>query len=225
MTRNSPPMKRCWTFFLVSGVSPAWKRSASSPHGLQEIGDLLGVPPRRAVDDGAAAIVRGQVRLYDPVDVGGLSLAARQRHHEVQVGSPCAAVEDLQLDIELLAKVVLYLPLDVGLGGRCQTEHRWWRVALRSFADEPPHVAVVGAEVVPPLREAVSLVQNPGADLPLLEDAAHRDAAKLLRRDDEDAGVAEPNPVKGIGPLGHGQEAVDGDAGADAPRLEPGHLV
>ena len=76
-----------------------------------------------------------------------------------------------------------------------------------------------------PLRQAVRLVQHPGADLTLGQDAAHGDAAKLLRRDDEDAGVSQAHSVRSVGPLRHGQKPVDGDAGTDAPRLEPRHLV
>ena len=73
---------------------------------LQELRDLFGLPPRRAVNDGAAPIVRGQICLYDLVDVGELSLAARRHHHEFQIGTSGATVEHPEIDIELLVEVV-----------------------------------------------------------------------------------------------------------------------
>ena len=157
--------------------------------------------------------------------MGELSLAARRHHHEVQIGALGAAVEDPEIDIELLVEVVHDLRHDVGLGRRGQTQHRRHRVISGPLADEASHVPVVGPEIVPPSREAVGLVQHPGTDLPLIEDAAHRAVAKLLGRDDEDTGVPHPHPIQGIGSLRHGQKPVDRDAGIDAPRLESRHLV
>ena len=66
------------------------------------------------------------------------------------------------------------------------------------FADEAADVAVVGAEVVPPLREAVRFVNHPRADFTLLERSADGDASELLRRDEEDAGIPEADAVEGV---------------------------
>ena len=77
------------------------------------------------------------------------------------------------------------------------------RVLPRLLADEAPHVAVVGAEVVPPAREAVGFVQHPGADLALVEDAPEGAASELLRRDENESRVPEPDPIERVGPLGN----------------------
>ena len=153
-------------------------------------------------------------------------LAPGGRHyHEVQVRAPGAAVEDRQLDTELVAKVGCDVRHHIGLGGRSQAQHGRDRVHSRLLADEPPHVTVVGPEIVSPLRQAVGLVQHPSADLALVEHPAQRTVAELFRRDDENAGVPEPHPVQGVGPLGQGQQPVDGDAGDDAACLQTRHLI
>ena len=78
---------------------------------------------------------------------------------------------------------------------------------------------------MPPARQAMRLVQHPGADLALVQHPAHRAGAKLLGRDEQDARFAQPYPVQRIGPLGHRQQPVDGHAAADPVRLQPRHLV
>ena len=193
--------------------------------GLQKLRHMLGLLPRGAVDDGPARLVIRQVRRQYLVDVGKFRAAARWDHHELQVGAPGATVEHLQPDAELLTEVIGDLRLNVRLGGGRQAQHRRHGLLSGLLPDEPAHVAVVRPEVMPPLGQAVSLVQHPGPDLPLVQGAAERYAAQLLRRDQENAGVPQPHPVQRIGPLWHGQQPVDGDAGADAAGLQAGHLV
>ena len=113
----------------------------------------------------------------------------------------------------------------VRLGGRGQAQQRRYRPWSGLLADEAAHVAVVGTEVVAPAREAVGLVQHPAADLALVERPAQGAAAKLLRRDQEDACAAEAHPLQRLGPLGHGEHPVDGHAALDPMPLQSRHLV
>ena len=190
----------------------------------EELGDVLASPAGRAVDDGAAGGVRRQVGRQDLMDVRELLARGRPHHDELQVGPAGAAVEDPEIDAEPVAEVGADVVLHVGLGGRGQAQHRHRRIP-GPFADEARHVAVVGPEVVAPAREAMRLIQHPGADLALLQGAAHGQAAELLRRDDENARIAQTHPVQRILALGHGQQSVDGHAGADAPPFEARHLI
>ena len=136
-----------------------------------------------------------------------------------------SAVEDLEVDGQLLSEILDDLGLHVGLCGRREAQDGRDRLTPCLLADEAPDVPVVGPEVVPPLREAVCLVQHPAADLPLVQGAPEGDVAELLGRRDDDADVSQPHPIQRIGALGHGQQPVDGDAGADASGFESRHLV
>ena len=78
---------------------------------------------------------------------------------------------------------------------------------------------------MPPAGQAVRLVEHPSADLPLGEGLAHGDAAKLLRGDDENAGVAQAYPIQRLLAFRHGQQAVDGDGATDAVPFQAGHLI
>ena len=169
---------------------------------LQELRHLLGLPARGAVDDSASGDIRRQVRRQDLVKMGELLAPGGRHHHELQVRALGAAVENVQIDAELVPKVTHDVLHHVGLCGCGQTQHRRDRLRACLLADEASHVAVVGSEVVPPFRQAVGLVQHPGPDLALVEHPAQRPVAKLLGRDDENARVPEPHPVEHIGPLG-----------------------
>ena len=201
--------------------------SGLPPHPLllQELDYLLGLPPGRAVDDGAARVIRRQILHEYLVNMGQLLPAAGRHHHEFQFGALGAAVEDPQRDAQLFLEIVRDFGLDIGLGGRRETRHRRHGILSRLLTDEAPHVTVIRPEVVPPLGEAVGLVQHPGADLPLRQDPPQRNAAQLLRRDDEYAGIPQPHPLQRVGALGHGQHPVDGDTRPDAPRLQARHLA
>ena len=132
-----------------------------------------------------------------------LVCAARLHYDEFEVRAAAATVEDPHLYAELLPEVINDLLFDLRFGRRRQAQHRRNRPTFRPLADESTHVAVVGAEVVPPLRQAVSLVHHPSADLSLLQGAAKRHAAKLLGRDQHDSGLPEPELLQGVGSLGH----------------------
>ena len=123
-------------------------------------------------------------------------LAAGRRHHcKLQIGAPGTAIEDLQTYIKFVPKMLLDVLHYVGFGGRSQAQHRRDWIRFRLFADEASHVAIIRPEVVPPLREAMGLVQHPSPDLALIEHAAQGTVAELLGRDDENAGVAQTHPV------------------------------
>ena len=69
------------------------------------------------------------------------------------------------------------------------------------------------------------LVQHPGTNLPLIEHPAQRAGAKLLRGDEEDARIAQPDPVQRVRAFRHRQQPVDGYAAADPAHFHPSHLV
>ena len=186
---------------------------------LQELRHLLAPPARRAIDDGTAGGILRQARgLQHLMDVGELLAACGRDHLVAEVGAFGAAVEEREFDAELLAEVAEDVVAHVGLRGRGQAQQWWHRLSTRLLADEAAHVAVVGAEVVAPAREAVRLVQHPAADLALVERPAQGAAAELLRRDQEDARAPEAHPVQCLGPLGHGEHPVDGHAALDPMR-------
>ena len=87
---------------------------------LQELRHLCAVPPRGAVDDGAARHMLRQVFLQYLVNIVELRRAAGRHHHEVQVGAPGAAVEDPECNAQLLTEIVDNLVLHVRLGGGSQ---------------------------------------------------------------------------------------------------------
>ena len=71
----------------------------------------------------------------------------------------------------------------------------------------------------------MGFVEHPGADLPLLDGFHHPPVAELLGRSQDDRRIAQPDAVESVGTFRHGQHAVDGDYGPDAPVLQSGHLV
>ena len=192
---------------------------------LQIFGHFLALPPGRAVDDGPAGPVRRQMGYQDLVNMAELLVTRGPNHIEGEVGPVGPAVEEPHLNSELVPKVVLDVPGHLGLGGGGQAQHRRHRSCACLFPDEAAHIAIVGAKVMAPARQAVSLVQHPAADLSLIEHPAQGTGAELLRRNDEDTCIPQANPVQGLGPFGHGQQPVDGHAGADSTRLQSRHLV
>ena len=109
---------------------------------------------------------------------------------ERQVCALGAPVEDGQLDPEPVPEVPRDVLHHVRFGGRGQAKHRRYRPVSRLLPDEAAHITVIRPEIVPPARQAVRLVQHPGANFPLIEHPAQRAGAKLLRGDKEDARIA-----------------------------------
>ena len=139
---------------------------------LKELRHLLALPTRRTVDDGAAGSVRRQIRLENLVDVTELLPARGRDHLEGQIAALRAAVEDRELDTELVPEMPRNVPGHVRLGGRGQAQHRRHRLIAGLLPDEAADIAVVGPEVVAPAGQAVGLVEHPAADLALVEHPA-----------------------------------------------------
>ena len=192
---------------------------------LQVFGNLLGASPRRAIDDGAPGGVRRQIRRQYLMDVREFLAAGSRDHLEAEIRPFCAAVEDRQLDAELVPEMPRNVLDHVGLGGRGQAQRRRRGAVAGLLPDEAADIEIVGPEIVTPARQAMRLVQHPGADLALVERAPQGPGAKLLGRNYENARIAQPNPVQRIGPLRHRHQPVDRDAGADAARLKPVDLI
>ena len=193
--------------------------------GSQKLRHLFGAMAAGAIDDRAAGLVGRQVGGQQVVDEGKLFAARRRDDLEAQVVARRAAVEDVELDAESFLEVLDDLRHDRGLGGGGQAQDRGNCVVSGLVADEAADVAVVGPEVLAPFGKAVRLVEHPAADLPLIQGFSQGAVAQLLGRDKHDAGVAQAYLVESIPAFRHGQQAVDGDAGCDAARLQPGHLV
>ena len=185
-------------------------------HVAKEARDRFRAPARRAVDDGSRPVARMQAVLKQRQDLGVLSRQGRLDHLEGEVVAKRAAVDQLKLDAEAAFEVVEDVAHDARLGRRRQADERGKPAVAGMFADEAGDVAVVGAEILAPFRQAVRLVDHPVADLALLEDRAHRRVPELLRRDQQDGGIAEPHPVERVVALRQRQKTVDRDAGGDA---------
>ena len=172
---------------------------------LQKLCNLLALPARRAIDDGAARLFRRQVGRQDLVDVGELLAARRRDHLEGQIGPLGAAVENLQPDVELFPEMLCDVLGHFGFGSGGQTYHRRRRGGARTFANVAADIPVIRPEIVPPSRQAMCFVQHPSADFPLFDRPAQRAGAKLLRRDEQNGHVAQPHLVESFGSFGHRQ--------------------
>ena len=218
-------MKLRWTSFFVSGGKAGVKMRGRELLQLQELGNFLGLPSRRAVDDGAAASVRRQAGLEYLMDMAEFFLARRRDDFELQIGPFGASVEDPESDAERVLEIPDDVVRDIGFRGRRQAKHRRNGFVAGLFPDESAKVAVVGPEVVAPFRQAVRLVHDPCADFALVQRAPQRTGTELFRCDEQDSRVAQSDPVERIGALGHRQQAVDRDAGTDPTSFESGDLV
>ena len=113
-----PPYEAILDVLLGLRRQPGMEVFRVDPLRLQELRDLLRLPPCRAVDDGAARLVVRKIGRQYLVDMSELLSAARLHDHKLQIRALSATVQDPQADIELLLKVVLDFVHHVGLGGR-----------------------------------------------------------------------------------------------------------
>ena len=164
----------------------------------QELRYLLGAMAAGAVDDGAAGLVGRQIGGQQVVNEGELLAARRRDDLEAQVVARRAAVEDVELDAESFLEVLDDLRDDRGLGGGSQAQDGGNLAVSGLVADEAADVAVVRPKVLAPFGQAVRLVENPAADLPLLQGLSQGAVAQLLGRDEHDAGVAQAHLVEGV---------------------------
>ena len=161
----------------------------------------------------------------DLVYVGEFFRGSGLDDDEVQVGPLGAAVEGLEVYAHFVLEVVGYLLDDVGFGCGREAEDGGCGGVACVLLDEAADVAVVGAEVVSPLGEAVGFIQDPGAHLSLADGLAYCAVSEDFRRYEEDGGGAHPDLVECFRPFGHGQQAVNGDAGVYALGLQSCDLV
>ena len=195
--------------FLGFGLELGVKVLRREPFFPEEPGHGLGLVAGGAVDDGAARFAWRKSGRKDLVDVGEFGAWRSGNNGKLQVGPPCPAVEELQVNAHLALEVAEDVRHDVGLGRGGQAHDRRGLPLPCPFPDETAHVAVIGAEIVAPGGEAVGLVDDPGPDLALGQGLAQGRAPELLRRDEENSHVAQAHPVQGVGPFRHGQKAVD----------------
>jgi len=128
-------------------------------------------------------------------------LGSGNRDDQVRQVLPLVAAEEaFQLQPQPVSKVRAQIVDDVELGGRRKTGHRHLSRG-KVFADEPRDIEVVGPKVVPPLGEAVGLVEHPGRDLAHSDRLGKGAASKLLRRNEHDAGITETDLVQRGPPL------------------------
>ena len=96
-----------------------------------------------------------------------------------------AAVDPLEIDAQLLLKMLADVVDDTGLGRCRQADQRGRFAAARIFPDEAGDVAVVRPEIVAPFGDAMRLVDDPVTHFPLLQDRPHREVSELLRGDEQ----------------------------------------
>ena len=203
-------------------------RRGGQPLVAEKARELFGLLARGAVGDGAAADLRRQVLLDQAGHLLELFRHGGLDDVELEVLALRAAVQRAHLDAQLLAEMADDVGDDFRLGGCRQTLDQGQvtaRCILRRLADEAGDVAVVRAKVLPPLRQAVRFVENPGADFALRQHLAHAAIAQLFRGDEQDADVAQPHAFEHVGTLGHRQQPVDRRATVDAAFVQALDLI
>ncbi len=203
-------------------------RRSSQPLFAQKPGQILRLRAGGAVGDSAAGHFRRKIpfdQLKNPRELfacGGLNDV------ELEVVSLRSAVKNPHLHAQLFPEVPDDISNHFGLcrGGQAldQRQIATW-AGLSVLANESCDIAVVRTEVLPPFGQAVCFVKDPGADLALRKHLAHALVAKLFRRDEQNADVAEPHTIEYIRSLGHRQQAVDGRTGFDSTLAQALNLV
>ena len=183
--------------------------------GGERLRGVLGAPPGRAVDDGASRAFSRKCVFKCPMDVLDALRSGSRHHHEFQIGAFRSAVDDFEPTLQRPFEVLDDIVDDVVLGGGGQAEDGRGILSV-VLGDVARDVAIVGAEIVPPLRQAVRLVHDPRADAAPRDRLPERTIAKLLRSDQDDSGVAETDVGKRLGAFRHGNEAVDRGGAGDA---------
>ena len=182
ITRSSPRMKRSCTLFLLSGGSPAWKYAGGQALVAQELRPL----PRSACGWRNRRWRRPAHPAADrPSASGGYARTSRRAWSAPprnQVGAARAAVEAAQFDAELCRESGPTMSATTsGLAVAVRHSTGGTGRVARLSLDEAADIAVVGAEIVAPLRQAMRLVEHPGADLALRQHRAQRRGCAAAR--------------------------------------------
>ena len=207
---------------LVGRQHAAVKVAAGEACVLEELRELLDRLLARAEDDGAAVLAQGL--LQQAQDLAVLGLHRHRAHLVAEVFAAHPAFEALEAEAEALLEVSADVIDHIRLGGGGETEHRRGR-GLLPCLDEARHVQVIGPKIVPPLRQAVRLVEHPGADLAVHQRAGESGAAKLLRRDEDQPEVAQAQLVEHGAALERVEQIVEVASAGDAARLQVVDLV
>ena len=181
----------------VLGLVLAAVRHRGDPPGAQERGDLLGVALGERVDDPRSVHTRKVLR--QP----GESLGRPRQFEDLQAQARArAAARDRSAAPRLAGFTELrdHVGHDPVVGGRGRAEHRHSGRERVEHVLDPP---VVGAEVVPPVRDAMGLVDHEQAD------RRGEQRQHLLA----EAGVVEP--------LGADQQQVDRPGGQPVADVVP----
>jgi hypothetical protein len=75
----------------------------------------------------------------------------------------------------------------------------------REFADKADGIEIIGTEIVPPFRQTVGLVKDPGPDLPLADQTDKGTVTQLFRRDIENADIAQADAFLDRAPFRQGE--------------------
>ena len=142
-------------------------------------------------------------------DASQLRRRSDRLDREAQLGTARTAAKHRQLDSQLAPEMLDDLASHVRLGGGGEARDRRRRplLALRQLADDAAGIEVVRSKVVPPLGQAVRLVEHPGTELSLLDRLQHGPVAQLLGRHVEDRHLAQPHPLERLAALGGRQQA------------------
>ena len=124
------------------------------------------------------------MRLDHPEYVIELARGLRGYNLEIQVFATRSAIEQSELDVEMVTEVVLDIFHHIGFCGGGQAQNgrviRTLRSRFQTFGPilyVSPDIAVIRTKVVPPTRKAVCFVKHPSTDFALVEYPAQRTIA------------------------------------------------
>ena len=179
--------------------------------GGQSFGEAFGLAPREAVDDGR--LPSPLVEQIHQLPEGPLLRLHRIRQvGAVEAGDEAGAIAETQLGCDVF-------PYPLGRR-RGQRHHR----RIGEARPQLGQVAVVGAEVVAPLADAVRLVDGDEADGQGLQEPPESGRAHPLGRGVENPQTAGERRLLHAPKLVEAERAVD-EGGGDAVRAQRVHLV